>query len=107
MVAVSDYQELVRKEAKAFYEANKEAFASDEGEFGGKFKEPNLLRWIDRTEKLAARVGEISAKWTLKDYNWVQANTRNRSEHGGDARGNAFASLLQDIRHEIKKLAKK
>jgi hypothetical protein len=104
---MSDYQDLVKKEAKAFYEASKEDFLNDGGEFGGKSSAPNLLRWIDRTEKLAARVMEISEKWALKEYNWVRANTRSRADQGGDARGNAFASFLQDVRHEIKKLAKK
>jgi hypothetical protein len=104
---MSDYQDLVKKEARAFYEANKGDFASDDGEFGGKSQAPNLLRWIDRTQKLAARVGELSARWTPKDHHWVQANTRNKFPEGGDPAGNAFGSLIQDIRHEIKKLAKR
>ncbi len=103
---MSDYRELVKKEATAFYDANKKAFEEDAGEFGGKSKVPNLPQWIDRTQKLASRVNEIAAKWATKEFHWVQANTRNRQQPGGDPRSNAFASFLQDVRHEIKKLAK-
>jgi len=103
---MSDYQELVKKEAKAFYDSNKAAFEGDAGEHGGKSKAPNLGQWIDRQGKLSSRVSELCEKWTTKEFHWVQQNTRNRNMQGGDPRSNAFASFLQDIRHEIKKLAK-
>ena len=103
---MSDYRELVQKEAKVFYEANRQTYASDGGEFGGKSAAPNLFRWIDRGEKLSARVSEITAKRGTKELHWVQSNTRNKNVQGGDPRSNAFASFLQDVRHEIKKLAK-
>jgi hypothetical protein len=102
---MSDYRDLVKKEAKAFYDSNRQAFEEDEGEFGGKSASPNLARWIDRTEKLATRIGELSGKWGAKEFHWVQANTRNKNPHG-DPRSNAFASFLQDVRMEVKKLAK-
>lgn len=102
---MSDYQDLVKKEAKAFYEAQREAYENDTEEFGGKSSSPNLFKWIDRTGKLATRVGEIMEKWGTKELHWVQANTRNKNPHG-DLRSNSFGSLLQDIRHEIKKTAK-
>jgi len=102
---MGDYQDLVKQEAKAFYEANREAFSSDPEEFGGKSPSPNFFKWIDRTGKLSARVGEIAEKWGTKDLHWVQTNTRNKNPHG-DLRGNCFGSFLQDVRHEIKKLAK-
>jgi hypothetical protein len=102
---MSDYKKLVEKEAKNFYDANRGAFAE---EFGGKSASPNLLRWIDRTGGLSERAAAITEKWTLKEFHWVQANTRNRPKRGGgDAAGNAFASFLQDLRHEVKKLSKK
>lgn len=102
------YKEQVRKEAKEFYTAALPEFEEDEGEFGGKSEVPNLAKWIDRTGKLSARVEEVSSKWGHKDILWVQSNTRSPSPHGGgDQRSNAFASFLQDIRQEIKKLAKK
>ena len=103
---MSDYRELVKKEARAFYDNNKKAFEEDDGEFGGKSAQPNFGRWIDRTEKLATRIGEIAAKWGTKELHWVQSNTRQKSAMGGDPRSNSFASLLQDVRMEIKKLAK-
>jgi len=103
---MSDYRDLVKKEAKTFYESNRSAFENDLGEVGGKSKVPNLSRWIDQAGKLSARIGEISAKWSTKEFHWVQANTRNKNAQGGDPRSNAFASLLQDVRHEIKKLTK-
>jgi hypothetical protein len=102
---MSDYRDLVKKEARAFYEANRQAFDEDAGEFGGKSTSPNFARWIDRTEKLAARINELQGKWGSKEFHWVQANTRNKNPHG-DPRSNSFASLLQDVRMEIKKLAK-
>jgi hypothetical protein len=102
---MSDYQDLVRKEAKAFHDAHHPAFLEDAGEFGGKSASPNFPKWIDRTEKLSARVTEIMAKWGTKELHWVQTNTRNKNPHG-DLRGNSFGSLLQDIRHEIKKISK-
>ncbi len=103
---MSEYHDLVKKEAKAFYDANRAAFEGDAGEFGGKSNTPNLSRWIDKGEKLSARVGEVSAKWTPREFHWVQANTRNKNAQGGDPRSNAYGSFLQDVRHEIKKLAK-
>ncbi|HVR74938.1 MAG TPA: hypothetical protein VMT52_11425 [Planctomycetota bacterium] len=103
---MSDYKDLVKKEAKAFYEGNRTAFEADTDEFGGKSPGPNLLRWIDRTEKLSKRIDEIAAKWSTKEFHWVQTNTRNKNAQGGDPRSNAFASFLQDVRHEIKKMSK-
>jgi hypothetical protein len=103
---MSDYRDLVKKEAQAFYDANKKAFEEDNGEFGGKSSQPNFGRWVDRTEKLATRITDIASKWGTKEFHWVQANTRNKSAVGGDPRSNSFASLLQDVRMELKKLAK-
>ena len=104
---MSDYKKLVQAEAKSFYETTREEFAQDEGEFGGASESPSLMQWIDRGEKLSARINEIVEKWTNKEFRWVQANTRNKSSEGGDPRSNAFVSLLQDVRHEVKKIAKK
>ena len=103
---MSDYQNLVKKEAKTFYEAERKAFDEDAEEFGGKSGQPNFARWIDRTQRLSTRITEIAARWGTKEFHWVQANTRNKNPHG-DPRSNAFASLLQDVRMEIKKLAKR
>lgn len=103
---MSDYKELVKSEAKAYHDKVREAYESDAGEFGGKSSAPNLLKWIDKQESLSARISEISTKWTTKDFHWVQVNTRNKNTPGGDPRSNAFASLLQDVRQELKKIAK-
>jgi hypothetical protein len=103
---MSDYRDLVKKEAKSYYDANRAAFEADTEEFGGKSKTPNLSRWLDRVGSLSTRVSDVSAKWTTKEFHWVQANTRNKNVEGGDPRSNAFASFLQDVRHEIKKMAK-
>ena len=102
---MSDYQDLVKKEAKAYYEANKEAFANDTAEFGGKSPHPNIGKWIDRVGTLSQRITEVSVKWGLKEFHWVQANTRNKNPHG-DPRSNSFASFLEDVRFQIKKLTK-
>jgi len=104
---MSDYRELVKKEAKQYYESSREAFEEDSGEFGGNSTSPNLAKWMDRVGALSTRIGEVAAKWGLKEFHWVRANTRNKITQGGDPRSNAFASLLQDVRQEIKKLAKK
>lgn len=104
---MSDYRDLVKSEAKSFYEKAQAEFAEDDGDFGGESDRPNLARWIDERGDLADRVETIAAGWTHKDFLWVQTNTRNRPKKGGgDPRSNAFASFLQDVRHEIKKLAK-
>jgi hypothetical protein len=102
---MSDYQELVKKEAKAFFDGNFPTYLEDAEEFGGKSAAPSFPRWIDRTAKLSARIGEVMAKWGMKELHWVQTNTRNKIPHG-DLRGNSFGSLLQDVRHELKRLAK-
>lgn len=104
---MSDYQKLVKEEAKSYFETAHGEFAEDAETFGGKSERPNLARWIDHKEKLAARVEEICSKWTHKDFLWVQNNTKNRSKDGGgDPRSHAFASFLKDVRREIKKLAR-
>jgi hypothetical protein len=103
---MGDYQDLVKQEAKAFYEANHPTFLTDSGEFGGQSPSPNFPRWIDRTGKLSARVTEICSKWGPDKIHWVQANTRNKSTQGGDPKGNAFGSFLMDVRQEIKKIGK-
>ena len=103
---MSEYRDLARKEAKAYYEANREAFENDTEDFGGGSANRNLAKWMDRTETLSARIADVSAKWGLKEFHWVQANTRNKNTQGGDPRSNAFASFLKDVMHEIKKLAK-
>ncbi len=102
---MSDYQDLVKKEARDFYEANHPLFLEDEGEFGGKSADANFSKWIDRTGKLSARIEEVMKPWGPKEFHWVQNNTRNKNPHG-DLRGNSFGSLLQDVFREIKKLAK-
>ena len=105
---MSDYMDLVKQEAGASIEDHHATFLEADDEFGGKSPKANLLKWIDEQGVLAARVKDVSNGWGLKEYNWVQANTRNKkSQKGGDAAGRAFASFLQDIRHEIKKRTKR
>ena len=103
---MSDYKDLVQSEARAFLEKHRQEFLDDEEEFGGKSEKPNFLRWIDRTGTLAARLQEVSKDWGTKEANWVQVNTRTKAQPGGDVKSNAFAYLLQDVRHAIKKLSR-
>lgn len=104
---MNDYKKRVREEARTFYDAAIGEFEQDEGEHGGRSEQPNLARWIDRTGKLSERVREISSGWSHKDILWVRNNTRNRpKDGGGDPKSAAFASFLQDVKHEIKKLVK-
>ncbi len=99
--------DLVKKEAKAFYENASQEFAEDDAQFGGKSDAPNLMKWIDESGTLTARVEEIAGTWGHKEFLWVETNTRNKAKHGGgDKRSNAFASFLQDVRHAVKKLSK-
>ena len=105
---MSDYKKLIQKEAREFLEESWDQYKADEGEFGGKSGLPNLAQWIDSAGTLSSRIGEIASKWTHRDYIWVETNTRNRSKDaGGDRSSKAYVSFLQDVRHEIKKLAKK
>ncbi len=103
---MSDYMDLVKKEAAAFQEEHLEVFQKDETEFGGASKTPNLMRWLDKNGQLAERVENITNDWGLKEFNWVQSNTRSKSQQGGDARSNAFASFYKDVRQALKKLVK-
>ena len=103
---MSDYMDLVKKEATAFFQENRQAYVEDDGEFGGKSGTPNLLRWLDEKGLLAKRVEEVTKAWGLKDFNWVQANTRSKGQKGGDPGGRAYASFLKDVRFVIKKIAK-
>ncbi len=103
---MSEYMDLVKKEATDFYRENRPAFLEDDSDFGGNSEAPNLLRWMDEKGALAKRIEEVTSSWRLKEYNWVHANTRNKGQQGGDPRSNAFASFLTDVRHAIKKLAK-
>ena len=105
---MSDYKELVKGEAKKFYEANHGDFEADAEEHGGKSANPNFSKWIDRTARLNKVVEGIAAKWGLKDFQWVKVNTRNPNpKGGGDPRSNAFGSFYLDVLHEVKKFAKR
>ena len=104
---MSDYQKLIKKEAKTFFDAAKPDFDADSEEHGGKSDRPNFAMWIDRTGRLTQRVEEIAADWTHKDHLWVKSNTRNKpKEGGGDPASIAFVSFFQDVKHEVKKVAK-
>ena len=104
---MSDYMDLVKKEATEFLRENHDEFVDDESDFGAKSETPNLLRWMDEKGSLAERIEEVAKNWGLKEFHWVQANTRSKAKQGGDPRSNAFGSFLQDVRFVIKKLAKK
>lgn len=104
---MSDYRDLVKSEARKFFEVNRAAFAEDEDQHGGKSPQPNFSKWIDRTTRLNRVVEEVTAKWGHKEFLWVQHNTRNwNPAGGGDPRSNAFGSFYLDVLHELKKLAK-
>ena len=104
---MSDYRKLVKDEAKAFYDAARVEFESDAADFGGKSDTPNFSRWIDETGRLTARIEDISSKWGQKDFLWVRTHTRSAPKGGGgDPKSNAFISFFQDVKSEIKKLAK-
>ncbi len=104
---MSDYMDLVKEEATAFFKESRTAFLDDAGEHGGKSERPNYLRWIDERGELAGRIETVTASWGLKECQWVQSNTRSKPPPGGDRKSIAFGSFLQDVRHAIKKLAKK
>ncbi len=104
---MSDYMDLVKKEATDFFQENRQAFVEDDGEFGGKSGTPNLQRWLDEKGLLAKRIEDVTKGWGLKEFNWVQANTRSKGQQGGDPRSHAYASFLKDVRFVIKKIAKK
>jgi hypothetical protein len=103
---MNDYQKLVRDEAKAFLEQATADYEGDDGEFGARSSAPNFSKWMDSQGQLVARIETVSARWGHKECLWVQQNTRNKSPGGGDPKSRAFASLLQDVRQEVKKLVK-
>ena len=103
---MSDYRELVKGESKKFFDANWSVFQADSGEHGGKSPRPNFSKWIDRTTKLNQVVNDVTSSWGHKEYLWVQNNTRNWGQKGGDPRSNAYGSFYLDVFHELKKLSK-
>ena len=103
---MSEYRDLVKREARKFHQANQSEFEADAGEHGGKSLRSNFSKWIDRTARLNRVVEETTSKWGHKDFLWVQHNTRNWNPHGGDPRSNAYGSFYLDVLHQIKKLAK-
>lgn len=103
---MGDYKKLLKTQAREFYDASFPEFEKDTDEFGGESDRPNFSKWLDRTGKLSDVVEKIVSGWTLKDYHWVQSNTRNPNPYG-DPRSNAFGSFYSDMLQEVKKLKKK
>ncbi len=103
---MGEYQDLVKSEAKKFLEGILPDFANDADDFGGKSKLPNFAKWMDRTAKLNQVVDGLVSRWSRKEFQWVQSNTRNPSSQGGDPKSNCYGSVYSDILHEIKKLKK-
>ena len=103
---MGSYKDLIKSEGSKFFKAEYPNFLEDSDEHGGKAKIPNFLKWLDRTEKLNTIVEGISSKWGMKDFQWVQANTRNPAPAGGDAKSNSYGSFYSDLLHELKKLKK-
>ena len=104
---MSDYQVLVKGEAKKFFERNWKEYDGDVGEHGGKSGKPNFSRWLDHTARLNPVITDIVGKWTHKDFLWVQHSSRNWNPKGGDPRSTAYGTLYLDVLHEVKKLSKK
>ena len=104
---MSDYKKTLKAESEKFLKENHGAFLEDDGEHGGKSGAPNFSLWLDRTQKLTEVVEATLSKWSSKEFQWVQVNTRNPSPGGGDPRSRAFGSYYSDLLHEIKKLKKK
>jgi hypothetical protein len=103
---MGSYQDLVREEARKFFETHHAAFLDDADNAGGKSAAPNFLKWLDKSAKLNKVVEDIVSKWSAKEFQWVKTNTRNPAPPGGDARSNAFGSFYSDLHHELKKLKK-
>ena len=104
---MANYRDSVRSEAKPFFEQYHPEFLDDDGEYGAKSERANFVKWVDRTEKLNKVVSDAVSKWGLKEFQWVQSNTKNPSPAGGDPRSRCFGSYYSDILHELKKLKKK
>ena len=104
---MANYRESVRNEAKVFFNKHHPEFLDDDGEHGGKSERGNFVKWIDRTEKLNTVISDVVSKWGLKEFQWVQSNTKNPAPAGGDPRSRSFGSYYSDILYELKKLKKK
>ena len=102
---MSDYQKMVREEAKEAYPGIKEAFEADKDEHGGASDSPNLLKWLDRTRKLFERVDEVSKGWGRAEVEMVKSNSRNAVPYG-DPKESAYFAYYKDVVHEVKKLYK-
>ena len=102
---MSDYQNMVREEAKQFYDDTIGKFEADSEEHGGKSDSPNLPKWLDRTRALFDRVDELSKNWTRADVEMVKSNSRNAVPYG-DPKESAYFAFYKDLIHELKKLKK-
>ena len=103
---MSDYQKMVKGEAKSFLDEQNPAFESDSEEFGGKSDSPNFAKWLDRTKRLSDRVEGVSKEWSRAEIEMIKASSRNAVQYG-DPREAAFTAFIQDVLHELKKLRKK
>ena len=102
---MSDYQEMVREEAKALFDKAYPIYQGDSEEHGGKCSSPNLSKWLDRTRMLFGRLDELKKDWTRADAEMIKNNSRNSVPYG-DPIESAYFACYKDIMKELKKLRK-
>lgn len=102
---MSEYKDMVRDEAKEFFDASYSEFKKDDGEHGGGSDSPNLGKWLDRTRKLFERLDETSKSWGRADAMMITQNSRNSVGYG-DPKESAYFAFYKDVLVELKKLAK-
>ena len=102
---MSEYQKMVRNEAKTFYKSVQPTYADDDGEFGGKSEQPNLSKWLDRTRKLFEHLDSVSKSWGRADAEMINTESRNSVTYG-NPKESAYFAFYKDILRELKKLRK-
>lgn len=102
---MSEYQSLVRDEAKKFLADLGSTFDDDAGEHGGRSKSPNFSLWLDRTGRLNTRLTELSQGWARTQIELIKSNSRNALGYG-DPKESAYLAFHRDVLQELKKLRK-
>ncbi|MCI0652657.1 MAG: hypothetical protein L0Z55_12330 [Planctomycetes bacterium] len=102
---MSEYQRLVRDEARRFLDQVKSQFEGDAGEHGGGSATPNLAKWLDRTRKLSDHVSSAAKAWDRVKIEMIRSSSRNAVAYG-DPRDSAYGAFIKDLLLELKKLRK-
>ena len=102
---LSEYQKMVREEARTFNQDAGPQFDTDGEEHGGKSEKPNFAKWLDRTRKLFAHLDNLSKSWTRAEVEMVKQSSKNAVPYG-NPKESAYFAFHKDLSLELKKIRK-